>query len=129
MMRRVLLLTTPLLVAVAWAPVSNATVKWFHSPSGNIACEVSVGRPNGTYALCTSDKPPQRAVLKANGHTSVCVRIRCLSNAPLKSFKLAYGTSIRLGPFRCTSRRDGVRCLVVRTGRGFLISRETIQVF
>jgi len=128
-MRRVLLLMTLVLVAAAWTPLSNATVKWFHSPSKNIACEVSVGLPRGTYALCTTDKPPQRAVLKANGHTSVCVRIHCLSNMPVNSLKLAYGKSVRLGPFRCTSRSDGMRCIVVRTGRGFLISRETVTVF
>jgi hypothetical protein len=47
----------------------------------------------------------------------------------VNSFKLAYGKSVRLGPFRCTSRTDGMRCLVVRTGRGFLIGRETVKVF
>jgi hypothetical protein len=50
----------------------------------------------------------------------------CLGNEPENAFTLRYGRSIRVGPFRCTSRTDGIRCVVIRTGRGFLINRAGV---
>jgi hypothetical protein len=50
----------------------------------------------------------------------------CQGNEPENAFTLAYGRSIRVGPFRCTSRTDGMRCVVIRTGRGFLINRAGV---
>jgi hypothetical protein len=53
----------------------------------------------------------------------------CLGNEPNDAFTLRYGRSVRLGPFRCTSLRVGMRCVFVRTGHGFLISRESLKRF
>jgi Family of unknown function (DUF6636) len=45
------------------------------------------------------------------------------------AFTLGYGKSVRLGPFRCTSRRIGMRCVVMRSGHGFVISRARLKRF
>jgi hypothetical protein len=39
---------------------------------------------------------------------------------------LAVGRSIELGPFRCTSLRAGVRCVVTKLGHGFTLSTRGV---
>jgi hypothetical protein len=104
------------------------TVMWFSSPSGNIQCEVSSGKPRGVYANCQTFQPGRSVTLRADGRSTVC-GLRCLGNGPEDAFVLAYDTSARLGPFMCTSQTTGVRCVVSRSARGFQISRERIKRF
>ena len=40
---------------------------------------------------------------------------------------LAYGKQITVGRFRCQSLQIGVRCTVIRSGRGFLINRDGVS--
>lgn len=115
--------------AVVSASSAGAVVRWFHSPSGNIQCEVASAAPRGTYAYCQTFEPPRSARLTANGRVQICRGERCIGNGPENAFTLRYGTGVRVGPFRCTSRRIGMRCVVVRTGRGFFISRERLTRF
>jgi hypothetical protein len=117
------------LTAVVWSPASSAAVRWFYSPSGNIGCEVAAADPRGTYAHCQTVNPPRSVVLKANGHSRICRGTSCLGNGPENAFKLGYGHSVRVGPFSCTSRTDGMRCVVTRTGHGFLLSRQSLKLF
>jgi uncharacterized protein DUF6636 len=99
-------------------------VAWFHSPSGNIQCEV------GVTAYCQTFRPLQTVTLRANGRSVVCTRRACpVGNGPENATTLAYGRSIRVGPFRCTSLQSGMRCVVVRTGRGFTIARQGVSTF
>jgi hypothetical protein len=49
-----------------------------------------------------------------------------MSNGPL-GIPLLYGRSISVGPFRCTALRGAVRCVVEKTGRGFLLSAGRIE--
>jgi len=82
----------------------------------------------GTYAFCATQQPLRCVTLNANGQTRAPQN--CLvGNEPENAFTLRYGRSVRLGPFRCTSRRVGMRCIVVRNGHGFLISRERLKRF
>jgi hypothetical protein len=107
--------------------------RFFFSPSGNIECEIDSGLQVGTRALtrafCESSHPPQSATLHRNGHVAKCAGIGCLSNAPEHTPTLAYGRKVTLGPFRCASLRKGMRCTVVPSGHGFLISRSGIARF
>jgi hypothetical protein len=128
--RRAVALTAVVLAAGAAASPAGAAVRWFHSPSGNIACEVASARPHlGTYAHCATATPPRSVELRLDGTSRVCRGVACIGNAPENSVVLRYGTAIRVGPFRCSSARDGIRCRVIRTGRGFLVSRERISRF
>jgi hypothetical protein len=49
-----------------------------------------------------------------------------MSNGPL-GIPLLYGRSISAGPFRWTALRGAVRCVVEKTGRGFLLSAARIE--
>jgi hypothetical protein len=41
---------------------------------------------------------------------------------PVPTYK--YGTDLTIGRFRCRVLKSGVRCVVVKTGKGFVISRN-----
>ena len=117
-------------VIVGVAGARTSTVRWFHSPSGNIECEVASHDLRGTYAYCQTFKPLQTARLTARGKTSVCVHRTCpVGNGPIDATTLAYGHSLRIGIFRCTSAMTGVRCAVIATGHGFRIAREGLTTF
>jgi hypothetical protein len=92
------------------------------------------GRSLGATAFCIMFHPPQNATLYPDGRVVACYGTRgsaaCLSN-PDAGFlpTLAYGRSVVLGPFRCTSLRKGMRCIVVRSRHGFVINRSGIAHF
>jgi hypothetical protein len=116
--------------ALAVAAPAGAAVRWFHSPTGNIQCELAAGDVRGTYAYCQTFVPSQTATLRRAGRTAVCTRRACaVGNGPERAPVLPYGRSIRVGPFRCTSLRTWMRCVVVASGRGFTIAREGVATF
>jgi hypothetical protein len=100
----------------------------FYSPSKNISCGMlDDGRSN--HVTCQSLRLPQKVTLYANGRLRICrgSEARCrLGNAGNDVPTLGYGRQITVGRFRCRSQRAGVRCVVIRSGRGFLISRQAV---
>jgi hypothetical protein len=119
------------LVAGAWTQVSRGDPepRSFDSPSLNIACAMFDGA-GGRSVVCQSRVPPQRVTLQATGHVSICrnrgdentCNLGDRGEGPVQP--LAYGRQITLGRFRCQSLEIGVRCTVIRTGKGFLINRD-----
>ncbi len=109
--------------------LSRAAVRSFHSPSRNIECQLDDHYAGHTLAYCETFVPERSARLRANGRTRFCHGERCLSNGPTNAFTLRYGHSVRVGPFRCSSSRRGMRCVVMRSGHGFFISRERLTRF
>jgi hypothetical protein len=65
--------------------------------------------------------------LHPNGRLDLCHGVKCLGNGPVNATMLAYGRSVTVGPFRCTSLRIGMRCVVRSTGHGFLLSRAGVK--
>ncbi|HEY1370702.1 MAG TPA: DUF6636 domain-containing protein [Gaiellaceae bacterium] len=128
-MARLLAVAVAVLAFAQPAGSATATVRWFHSPTGNIQCEVASRGPGGTFAFCQTFKAPRSATLRRDGRTRVCRGVGCLGNGPENAFTLRYGRSVTVGPFRCTSRRSGMRCIVRASGHGFAISRERLRVF
>ena len=113
---------------------TSGTYARFYTPSRNIACEMS---DNGTAQAaigCIMQKPPALASLKVNGVATICQHqaLKCTGNlgddpslpAPRE---LAYGSSVTVGRFRCTSASTGVTCIVTATGKGFFISRQSVR--
>jgi hypothetical protein len=109
--------------------------RFFFTPGPNGAsCEVDVGirgLPNAASCLIG---PPKLSAAHAisvtlfpSGTVRVCHGLRCIGNAPEHTPTLLYGRSVSLGPFRCTSLRSGVRCLVVKLERGFLLGRHGVR--
>lgn len=103
---------------------ASPTRRWFHSPSDNINCEVEA--PGD--ARCETFLPAESVEMTWRGTLIECHGLRCIANGPVNATTLAYGRSMRVGEFRCTSLRTGIRCLVeTRSPHGFLISRAGIS--
>jgi hypothetical protein len=119
----------PALLVASFSPTAQADpgVKFFHSPSGNIMCEIDFQRGGGDpdTAYCVSVEPPQNVSMNPAGVPTVCKGVSCLSNGPTDAFTLGYGQTTGLGPFTCSSEVSGMTCTVA-SGRGFTISRSGI---
>lgn len=71
----------------------------------------------------------QRATMGANGRAKFCrdrtgrhgCNIGNSGEDPVPDYK--YGDEVTVGRFRCRVLRSGVRCVVTKTGKGFVISR------
>lgn len=114
-------------VAGAWTQVKPGAPERFavfRSPSRNLICTmgddaqfVGVG--------CQSYKPPHRVDLTAAGRVTICRGVRCIGDpGDVTVTTLGYGRQKVIGRFRCRSSQAGITCVVIRTGRGFLISRS-----
>ena len=66
------------------------------------------------------DSPPKSVTLGADGTLTECTGVTCLSNAGENTPTLAYGMSITLEPFTCSSSTAGIKCTLA-DGDGFLI--------
>lgn len=110
-------------------------VESFSSPSANIGCRIS---DSGVRCDISerSYRPPRKpgkcdldfgnALTVAEGEPSFA----CVGDTVLGAqTKLAYGTATRVGKYGCQSRRDGMRCYNLRTGRGFLVSRALYEFY
>jgi hypothetical protein len=104
-----------------------SAVRFFHSPTGNIQCQVSTGATYGTAAFCQTFTPARSVTLHRSGKLKTCRGVKCLGNGPEDATTLKYGKSIAVGPLRCTSLERGMRGVVVRTGRGFELSKHGIR--
>jgi hypothetical protein len=102
--------------------------RFFHSPSGNIQCELDWQRGSGIAdaAYCQTFQPARSVTLSPSGALRICTGTRCLGNGPENAFTLQYGHATRLGPFRCLSKAAGMRCTVA-TGHGFALARSGVH--
>ena len=95
------------------------TAAEFFSPSRNLGCEVS-DDVNGARAACLSFRPPLDVTMGLDGRLKICRG--CTGNLGEGAFVLAYGKQVTIGRFRCFSMRSGMKCIVIRTGKGFMIN-------
>jgi hypothetical protein len=119
------------LVAGAWKQVTAGTpvkVASFYSPSRNLSCEMGDDPGvRGSYVYCQSLKRPHSVRMGLDGRLKICrggtiTTTHCLGNAGENTPTLGYGRQITVGRFRCRSQQSGVRCTVIRSGKGFLIN-------
>jgi len=106
-------------------PVTRAEI---YSPSRNLGCQM-IDQSSGSSVVCASYKPLHWVSLALDGRLHICPRgPRCTGNwGEDTHFRLlAYGKQITVGRFRCYSLRAGMRCIVIRSGKGFLINRVGI---
>lgn len=110
-------------------------VRRFSSPSTNIGCRLSAKgvrcdieqrryRPPRKPRSCNQDYG--NAFTVSTGEPEFA----CVGDTVLGArTKLAYGTATRVGDYGCQSRRDGMRCYNLRTGRGFMVSRALYEFY
>jgi hypothetical protein len=116
------------LVAGPWKQVTKGEPgrRAIYSPSRNLFCDLA---PSGV--ICSSSKPERVVSMGLDGQLTICRGIGCIGNPgedvqPIPTL-LAYGRQITVGLFRCLSLTTGVRCTVIRSGKGFLISRDGVS--
>jgi hypothetical protein len=114
----------------------------FHSPSGNVGCQISP-----TSVRCDIDQrdwspPPRPADCRLDFGQGIAIglgepahfvcagdTVRVLPPYGGAGEPLAYGEAITAGSMRCESVESGMTCRDVGSGRGFWISREGYRLF
>ena len=115
-------------LATAGPAAAAGEQHFFFAPGVTTSCEVDVAMPKlGTTAYCQTYPHSASVVLHPSGKLAICHGIKCIGNPPDGIPTLTYGAWLDYGPFRCTSLKSGVKCVVRRTGRGFLISPTSIK--
>lgn len=100
-------------LSLAASASASACVGTFRSPTGNITCWVSTGADTtGKWVFCQSLQRAQSVRLSPEGEVAACTGSGCLRPRPLNSMRLKYGSSVRFGPFRCSSHRYTISCWV-----------------
>ncbi|MCQ9366968.1 hypothetical protein NQ038_07050 [Brevibacterium sp. 50QC2O2] len=105
----------------------------FHSPSGNITCEIG-----DSYARClintvqfTPDEAPEQCQAANYGKVLVAtdaeVGFNCHDTSmPSGGSELGYDDSITKSGMKCTSSQTGVSCYATESGRGFSVAQAGI---
>lgn len=115
---------------------SSQAARWFIVPGDKVNCELGLHRPGmhpATYVWCLAYKggSPERTAravrMNASAKLSFCRGARCIGNSPVGTPTLKLGHSIHVGPFRCTALRNGVRCVVVKLGHGFVLRLHSLK--
>jgi hypothetical protein len=122
------------LVAGRFKRVGRAPAKTygsFYSPSRNIACEIHDSR-GFVDVYCQSVEHPHSVHMDRKGRLKIChggtlQTTHCLGDPGEDTPLLRYGSHVTVGRFRCRSREAGVTCVVVKTGKGFLIDRDRVK--
>jgi hypothetical protein len=124
------------LAAVAPSTAAADSLVGFASPSRNIGCYMDRTqvrcdirnrdwRPPARPRWCPLDYGQGLIVSQHGRGHYVCAGDTALDHQRT----LPYGSSIRRGPFRCTSLRSGMRCVNLDTQHGFKLSREKVDLF
>src|SRR5512133_3945303 len=132
-MRKLVLLAAMLTTAVA--PAGAAALVGFHSPSGNIRCDIIKIGVRCDIQQKSWKSPPKPSSCEFDWGGSIFLsrhgkpQFLCVSDATVQGPALAYGDSISRHRFRCKSLTSGIRCVNKRNGHGFKLSRERYRLF
>jgi hypothetical protein len=136
--------TAPLAAAAIAGATANASVDFsFHSPTGNIFCDMHTGDDGTSQTTCiTTDHSwvsPQRspacaedehwgdALSMYHGNSGFQCYTR-LPDDPTAGQTLNYGQTLANGSITCRSDTDGITCTDLDTGHFFRIARESYQL-
>jgi len=115
-------------LAVAGTAAGAGEQHFLFAPGVTTSCELDLAMPKiGTTAYCQTVPHYESVVLHANGTLAICHGVKCIGNPPEGTPTLTYGAWLDNGPIRCTSLKAGVKCVVRKSGKGFLISPTSIK--
>ena len=132
---RRIFLSAVLVALIGLATAASASAfRGFSSPSGNIGRVISKGSArcdirnySGTSAeanSCDLDWGGAVAVGSGRGH------FLCAGDTTLGAgSSLGYGKTIHMGHMLCESQEAGMRCVNVRKGHGFFLSKQEYDFF
>ena len=127
-MKRAIGLPVVLAAVLATHATAAGEQHFFFAPGVTTSCEMDFAMPRiGTAAYCQTAPHYESVVLHANGKLTICHGVKCIGNPPDGVPTLTYGAWLDNGPIRCTSLKTGVKCVVPKTGKGFLISPTAIE--
>lgn len=116
------------------APAGAAT--FFENPKRNIGCVISKSGARCDVRVRTWEPPPPSEPCPVDWGNGLEVGRRgvatftCAGDTVLGGKRvLGYRESIERGRYRCTSYRNGVRCVNKRNGHGFKIARRYARWF
>jgi hypothetical protein len=120
---------TTYVYALVSKPTSSSALKVvrFYTPSRNIHCEMSDNGNSRSSVFCDMVKPPAIVGVLANGHTTINRGGSGNFGEGPAARMLPYGSSVTVGRFRCKSALAGVTCVVIKTGKGFFLSKQSIR--
>jgi hypothetical protein len=100
----------------------------FSSPNRTVACQMEDAVGSNRDVFCTSEKRALSVTLIPSGRLYICRAPNSCPGNPLVygSHTLGYGKHRTVGRFRCRSQRVGVTCIVIRSGKGFLINGRRV---
>ena len=122
-------LVLPVLAVALLAPASaQATYRDFRSPSGKLGCAFYSDTEVPPMVRCDWQGSDDQAV---ELHETGRARVRHVTDTVLnpKARVLRYGRSTRFGKLKCISRRRGITCRSLASGRGFRVSVERRETF
>ena len=122
-------LLTAMLIVLAGPTTATAKRTEFQMPSRNIVCVYSSSGQPGAFIRCDVLSLNDVGFTLERRKRAKRIRITDTAGDTTKARVLAYGTSRRFGPFRCTSRRTGLTCMSRTSGHGFTLSRRQQRVF
>jgi hypothetical protein len=151
---RRLAIRAAMLPLIAAAPLAAATIVHsatanaatdfsFHSPSGNIFCDMHRGDDGKSQVTCiTADRnwvsPPRSPDCSDDQHWGDALSLyhgqsgfQCytrLPDDPSAGQKLNYGDTLANGTITCKSEPAGISCTDVGSGHFFRIARESYQL-
>jgi hypothetical protein len=121
---------------LASAPLTKpppSVVDFFSGPPNrNVGCELRAAQAStAAYVLCESygAAVSQKVTMSASGKVQICTQHGTAQNT-CDQGNFGEGTptynvgrQVRVGPFRCKVQHNGIRCVVTKTGKGFLIGK------
>src|SRR3954451_3795353 len=126
---RLAALLTALVGAMALsATPALARTKSFRTPSKNIYCLYMSNQGPGPWIRCDVRSLNDVAFRVDRTHKGRKIHITDSVFNP-RARVLSYGSSLRVGPFTCTSRTSGLTCKSRPSGHGFKISRQQQKRF
>lgn len=129
-MTRLLLICSIAVVALLAIPgQAGAATRTFQTPSHNIVCLYSTSGGPGAFIRCDVLSLNDVGFFLDRRHKARRRHVTDTAADTTRARVLRYGRSLRLGPFRCRSRRSGLTCRSLVSRHGFKLSREAQRLF
>jgi hypothetical protein len=116
-------LVLALAVFLSASGTALARSKAFQTPSHNIRCLYMSSQGPGPWIRCDVLSLNDTAFRIDKRHRGRRIHVTDTVSMPGAQV-LGYGNSLRVGPFTCRSRRNGLTCRSRSSGHGFKVSRQ-----